>query len=158
MRRVRKPNVALVLSVALALSTTANVLTLIGPPRRLAEVYAGVGTYYARADSITPHEILTSSVSVEVVWHRRHVTIMGTETIGQRILALPAMAGKTTTTGFIALSQQGSLNTFSGPQCGAATAVDLSLAIVDENLRITERMITPLCGEVWFSALLGKDQ
>lgn len=139
-----------------ALSVMFLVWVLVDPPPRIEGMYEGTATYYGRTTDSLRHELLRSSVRIELVQDRRHVMLAATETIGQTSVPLPVMVGELTGNVSIALSHRLSRNVFSGPDCGGAPTSDLAIAVVDGRLRITERMITPLCGEVWFSAVLDR--
>ena len=117
--------------------------------------YAGQSTYSIPAPSA---KTVTSTLRVEVVQSDRQMTVSGTETIlGEPPRAMPAVTGTVSVTGFFTPQGAPRIGTWDDVKCGRIVSTKNTLAFANSNLRITETILTPMCGSVLFSALLIKE-
>ena len=122
------------------------------PPRRFTGVYTGEGTY-RYSDQRT-----LSILRLEAVHIGNQMTLSGTETVEGQVMAVPAITGQVSETGFFTPQRRAGLGAFRAPQCGQVTITDVTMAFASENLRITEQWTTSTCGRGTFSAVLLKER
>lgn len=121
-----------------------------------AGTYAGQASYHIPTSSA---ESITSTLRIEVVQSKSQMTISGTETFtGELPRSMPAITGNVSDTGFFTPQGGSRIATWEDANCGRVASTKNTLAFANQNLRITETILTSECENVLFSALLIRAQ
>jgi len=142
------------------LHTILGVLLILGceTPTDVSETFAGMYSGNGMYQFVDAEQLTMSSLRIEAVQSGGQMTISGTETIQGQVIAIGAITGQVSETGFFSAARRGTIGTYRHVSCGRYTSTDFTMAFASGNLRITEHLTTAKCGEMTFSAVLVKER